>query len=102
VDLAAEGIGTVLLATGYSQSHPWLRLPITGSDGSIRQHHGRTEAPGVYVVGQRFQHRRDSGMVDGARHDAAMVVSDLVGARRGSGQGEESDALDERLEGWAS
>jgi putative flavoprotein involved in K+ transport len=102
LDLATAGIGTVLLATGYRQNHPWLTLPVTAADGSIRQQRGRTEAPGVYVVGQRFQHRRDSGMVDGARHDAAMVVSDLVGARRGSGQGEESDALDERLEGWAS
>lgn len=110
LDLAAEGIGTVLLATGYSQSHPWLKLPITAPDGSIRQHRGRTEAPGVYVVGQRFQHRRDSGMVDGARHDAAMVVSDLVGASAGagaasgasSGSAEGPEALDERLEGWAS
>jgi putative flavoprotein involved in K+ transport len=108
LDLAAEGIGTVLLATGYSQSHSWLKLPITAPDGSIRQRRGRTEAPGVYVVGQRFQHRRDSGMVDGARHDAAMVVADLVGAERISRQDRESEAmtdtevLDERLEGRAS
>ena len=34
--------------------------------------------PGVYVVGQRFQHRRDSGMIDGARHDAAHVVAHLT------------------------
>jgi putative flavoprotein involved in K+ transport len=102
VDLGAEGIGTVLLATGYSQSHPWLTLPITAPDGSIRQRRGRTEAPGVYVVGQRFQHRRDSGMVDGARHDAAQVVSDLVGAGRATGQVEGIEALDERLEGRAS
>ena len=26
--------------------------------------------PASYVVGQRFQHRRDSGFIDGARHDA--------------------------------
>ena len=32
-----------------------------GSDGQIRQVRGRTAAPGLYVVGQRFQHRRDSG-----------------------------------------
>ena len=80
LDLVAEGIRTVVLATGYRQSHPWLTLPITAPDGSIRQRRGRTEAPGVFVVGQRFQHRRDSGMVDGARRDAAMVVADLVGA----------------------
>jgi putative flavoprotein involved in K+ transport len=31
----------------------------------------------VYVVGQRFQHRRDSAFIDGARHDAAAVVRHL-------------------------
>ena len=117
LDLAAEGIGTVLLATGYSPSHPWLKLPITAAGGSIRQRRGRTEAPGVYVVGQRFQHRRDSGMVDGARHDAAMVVADLLGRERGSRhdtsevagersgtstETEPSAALEERLEGRKS
>ncbi len=79
VDLAREGIGTVVVAAGYRPHHPWLRLPITGPDGQIRQRRGVTPAPGVYVVGQRFQHRRDSAMIDGARHDAWAVVSDIVG-----------------------
>ena len=70
LDLRAEGIDTVLVAAGYRQDHPWLRLPITHADGSLRQHRGVTPAEGVYVVGQRFQHRRDSGYIDGARHDA--------------------------------
>ncbi|WP_457254637.1 NAD(P)-binding domain-containing protein [Pedococcus sp. P5_B7] len=99
LDLAAADIRTVLLATGYRQSHPWLKLPITAADGSIRQQRGRTEAPGVYVVGQRFQTRRDSGMVDGARHDAALVVADLIDSARSQ---TEHEALDERLEGKAS
>jgi putative flavoprotein involved in K+ transport len=77
LDLAAEGISTVLLAAGYRPHHPWLRLPITDQDGSIQQYRGITSAPGVYVIGQRFQHRRDSAMIDGARHDARAVVSHL-------------------------
>ena len=79
LDLRAEGIETVLLATGYRASHPWLRLPVTASDGTIAQHRGVTAAPGVYVVGQRFQHRRDSGYIDGARHNAQAVVAHLLG-----------------------
>jgi putative flavoprotein involved in K+ transport len=77
LDLRAEGIGTVLLATGYAPHHPWLRVPVTGPDGHIRQVRGATPAPGLYVVGQRFQHRRDSATVDGAQHDAHDVVSHL-------------------------
>jgi putative flavoprotein involved in K+ transport len=77
LDLRAEGIGTVLLATGYAPHHPWLNVPVTAPDGSLRQVRGATPAPGLYVVGQRFQHRRDSATVDGARHDARDVVSHL-------------------------
>ena len=80
LDLRAEGIGTVLVAAGYRPDHPWLRLPITDPDGSLRQHRGVTPAEGVYVVGQRFQHRRDSSYIDGARHDAARVVAHLLAA----------------------
>jgi putative flavoprotein involved in K+ transport len=79
LDLRRAGIGTILLATGYRPDYPWLRLPITGADGTIRQNRGATPAPGVYVVGQRFQHRRDSALIDGARHNARTVVADLLG-----------------------
>ena len=84
LDLAAEHIGTVLLATGYQPHFPWLHLPVLAPDGSIRQRRGVTEIPGLYVVGQSFQHRRDSGYIDGARHDASYVVDHLVGCHTAS------------------
>jgi putative flavoprotein involved in K+ transport len=80
IDVRAEGIGTVLLATGFRPDHPWLRLPVLAPDGNIRQLRGVTPVPGLYVVGQRFQHRRDSGLIDGARHDARTVVQHLLAA----------------------
>ena len=79
LDLRAEGIGSIVVAAGFRPHHPWLRLPIMAPDGSIRQRRGVTDAPGVYTVGQRFQHRRDSGLIDGARHDARTVVDHLLG-----------------------
>jgi putative flavoprotein involved in K+ transport len=79
INLRAEQINTVLLATGYRPHHPWLRLPVTAPDGTIHQYRGVTASAGLYVVGQRFQHRRDSGLIDGARHDAAAVVGHLLG-----------------------
>jgi putative flavoprotein involved in K+ transport len=78
LDLRAERISTVVVAAGYRPDHHWLRLPLTGPDGHILQRRGRTAAPGVYVVGQRFQHRRDSALIDGARHDARAVVAHLL------------------------
>jgi putative flavoprotein involved in K+ transport len=78
LDLGAEGIGTVVLATGYRPDPDLVDLPIVGADGTFRQTRGITAAPGVYVVGQRFQQRRDSGFIDGARHDAFAVVHHLT------------------------
>jgi putative flavoprotein involved in K+ transport len=79
LNLRAEGIGSVVVAAGFRPHHPWLNLSVTEPDGSIRQHRGITDAPGVYTVGQRFQHRRDSGLIDGARYDAESVVDHLLG-----------------------
>jgi putative flavoprotein involved in K+ transport len=79
LDLRAEGIGSVVVAAGFQPHHPWLRVPVAGRDGVIRQYRGATAAPGLYTVGQRFQHRRDSGLIDGARHDAQDVVRHLLG-----------------------
>ncbi len=81
LNLAAENIRTVIIAAGYRPDHRWLRVPVLEPDGSIRQQRGVTPAPGLYVVGQYFQHRRDSGFVDGVRHDARYVVDHLL--RRG-------------------
>lgn len=81
LDLASEGIAAIVLAAGYRPDHSWLEVPVTDADGAIRQYRGVTAAAGLYVVGQRFQHRRDSGFIDGARHDAHAVVHHLTGGR---------------------
>jgi putative flavoprotein involved in K+ transport len=78
LDLPAEGIRTVILATGFRPDFPWIEIPVLAPDGSIRQRRGWTEAPGVAVIGQPFQHRRDSAVIDGARHDAAHIVARLT------------------------
>jgi putative flavoprotein involved in K+ transport len=76
--LASESITSVIAATGYRPDHGWLDVPVVDGDGRIEQRRGRTAAPGLYTVGQRFQHRRDSGLIAGARHDASAVTQDLL------------------------
>ncbi|MFZ2012734.1 MAG: NAD(P)-binding domain-containing protein [Nocardioides sp.] len=90
LDLAAERIATVVVAAGYRPHHPWLKLPIVTPEGSIEQCRGMTSAPGCFSVGQRFQHRRDSGLITGARHDAAHVVDHISGAVRRSCNSQEA------------
>ena len=78
VDLAREGIATVLWATGYRRTYPWLHTPVLDAKGEIRQRRGCTDVPGLYVVGQRFQQRRNSNFLDGVGRDAAAVADHLA------------------------
>jgi putative flavoprotein involved in K+ transport len=77
--LGREGIRTVVVAAGYRPDHRWVKVPVVSAAGSIEHSRGLTDSPGFFTVGQRFQHRRDSGIISGARHDAARVVDHIVG-----------------------
>ena len=52
--------------------------------GELVQTGGVTAAPGLYVVGLRFQSRRNSNFIDGVGHDARTVVEHLTCRRRDS------------------
>jgi putative flavoprotein involved in K+ transport len=77
MDLKAAGISTVVWATGFRHRYPWLRVPVLDRHGDVRQYRGITPAPGLYVIGQRFLHRRDSSFIDGARHDARAICEQI-------------------------
>ena len=80
LDLRAERISSVLWAMGYERRYDWLQVPVLDSFGEIAHVRGVTPHAGLYVIGQRYQHRRDSNFIDGVRHDAAYIVRHL-GAR---------------------
>jgi putative flavoprotein involved in K+ transport len=78
LDLRRAGIGTVVWATGYRPAYPWLRVPVFDRHGQIAHHRGVTSVPGLYALGLKFLHRRDSTYVDGVRHDARFVAGHLT------------------------
>jgi putative flavoprotein involved in K+ transport len=78
LDLRRAGIATVIWATGYRRSYPWLHVPVLDKAGEIRQTRGVTPVPGLYVLGQRFQHFRSSNFIDGVGRDAAFVAHHLA------------------------
>jgi putative flavoprotein involved in K+ transport len=78
LDLRRAGIGTVVWATGYRRAYPWLHVPVLDRAGEIRHRGGVTAAPGLYVLGMRWQSRRNSANLDGVRHDAVAVVSRVL------------------------
>jgi putative flavoprotein involved in K+ transport len=82
LDLAREGIATVLWATGFKRSYPWLHLPVFDESGEIRHDGGVATWPGLYVMGLRFLRRRNSSFIDGQLKDAADIADHMATRRR--------------------
>jgi putative flavoprotein involved in K+ transport len=78
LDLPRAGIRTIIWAAGYRRAYPWLDVPVLDDDGNIRHVNGTTASPGLHVAGMRWQTRRSSSFLDGVRHDAAVVVSQIL------------------------
>lgn len=83
LDLKAQGVRTVLWATGYRRDYSWLRLPVLDARGEIVHRGGVTPAPGVYVMGLRFLRRRNSSFIDGQARDADELAEHLAAHREG-------------------
>jgi len=84
MDLEAENVQTIVWATGYERSYPWLaKLPaiLDESTGSIREDKGATSEPGVFVLGMRFGMTRISNFIDGVGADAKKVA-DMIAERQ--------------------
>jgi len=78
VDLGAEGISTILWATGFKRSYPWLHVPVLGASGEISHTGGVTGAPGLYALGLHFQRRRKSAFIDGVGDDAKELAGHMA------------------------
>jgi putative flavoprotein involved in K+ transport len=78
VDLHAEGIRTVLWATGFRRQYPWLRVPVLDARGEIRHDGGVTPWPGLYVIGHNFLRRRKSTFIDGVGDDAHDLAAHIA------------------------
>ena len=78
IDLKSSGIETVVWATGYRRSYPWLHIPVLGHDGEIEHQGGITRSPGLYVLGLRFLRRRKSNFIDGVGQDAAALAQHVA------------------------
>ncbi len=77
LDLAAEGIGTVLWATGYRREYPWLRVPVLDARGELAHDGGITAEPGLYALGLHFMRRRNSSFLDGVGTDAVELAAHI-------------------------
>jgi putative flavoprotein involved in K+ transport len=74
-ELDLREFGTVLWATGYRRAYPWLHVPVLDRGGDIVHRLGATPAPGLHVLGMRFQVRRSSHFLGRVGRDAAELAA---------------------------
>ncbi|MEZ5876374.1 MAG: NAD(P)-binding domain-containing protein [Tepidamorphaceae bacterium] len=75
--LEADGIRSVIWATGFNPDHSWVHLPVFDRKGRIR-HHGGVAGNGLYVMGLPYLRTRRSVHIDGAGRDARALARHLV------------------------
>lgn len=79
LDLANEGIESVIWATGYRPDLSWLHVPVLGYKGRL-EHEGGVipAAPGLYTLGTSLLRRRRSTYIGGAAQDTEDLADHLV------------------------
>lgn len=77
LDLAAEGVTTILWATGYRLDFGWLDVDAFGPDGKPRHQRGVSSEPGVYFLGLPWLSRRGSSFIWGVWHDAKYIADHI-------------------------
>ncbi len=80
LDLAAEGIGTVLWTSGYRREYGWLRADVLDDLGLPIAAGGLTSVPGLAFIGTPWLVDMASANLVGVERDAIDLVERLVAA----------------------
>jgi putative flavoprotein involved in K+ transport len=70
-DLDVRG---VIWATGFRVDHSWIDVPVFDENGRAAHERGVTRSPGLYFLGQLWQHTRGSALLGWVKDDAAYVA----------------------------
>jgi len=76
---------TVIWATGYRPSYPWLDPAAFDRRGRVAHDGGVSPVPGLYVLGLPFLRRRRSNLIAGVGGDAAELLPHLRAYLHGAG-----------------
>lgn len=80
--LRERGISTIVWATGYRPSFPWVEGCDFDGNGFPVTQRGVTRAPGLYFVGLHFLSNRSSGILLGVGEDAKHVAEHIASGAR--------------------
>ncbi|WP_329139435.1 MSMEG_0569 family flavin-dependent oxidoreductase [Streptomyces sp. NBC_01476] len=82
LDLAAEDIGTVIWATGFTRDHRWIEIPAFDGRGYPMHWRGATSCPGLYFLGLPWQNSWGSGRFEAVGRDAEFLAGHIDASRR--------------------
>jgi len=69
----------VVWCTGFAPDYSWIDVPVFGSDGFPRHVRGVVpDAPGLFFLGLRFQHRMSSSLIGGVGDDAEFIANQVA------------------------
>ena len=69
----------IIWCTGFEPDYHWIDLPVFNDDGYPRHHRGVVaDAPGLFFLGLRFQHRISSSLIGGVGDDAAFIAEQVL------------------------
>ena len=82
LDLAEQGITSVIWSTGYFRDHRWIEVPVFDGRGYPTHERGVTSCPGLYFLGLPWQYTWGSGRFAGVARDAGYLIERVTAARR--------------------
>lgn len=82
LDLAAEGITSIVWATGFALDFSWIKADAFDAKGRPDHERGVSKVPGLYFLGLAWLSRRASPFIWGVWHDAAYLAEQIAERRR--------------------
>ena len=77
-DLDVRG---VVWATGFRVDHSWVDVPVFDQSGRAVHERGVTTSPGLYFLGQLWQHTRGSALLGWVKDDAAHIANKIAASQ---------------------
>jgi putative flavoprotein involved in K+ transport len=81
LDLAAEGITSIIWATGYGVDFGWIDLPVLDARGEAIHRNGISAVPGLYFLGLQWLSKMSSSFLSGVGDDAAVLADHIASCR---------------------
>lgn len=82
LDLAAEGITSIVWAVGFRRDYRWLKVGVFDGEGHPAHTRGVTAAPGLYFLGLPWQNTWGSGRFAAVARDAEYLGEQVAAGAR--------------------